>query len=221
MPWSRARRDAEMASRWDSSPRLTSCVMTGLKKAFLRLLSSLDWPAPKATPWSVSVAVTSGIRLSPWPWRGPAPCAGIPRGWDRPPRGWAKRVAAEPPPTAWRPPTTSVASAGHAWSRSCVRIGLGDFGHVASCLRTRCESRYRRAASAFPAGGGSWCGRPWPGESKLPPRMARSSPLVGERGSRLSAAEGLQQRLVPAIGAPFPDIAAAIRSGPARCCPAR
>ena len=41
VPWSRARRLAEMASRWDNRPRPTSRVMMGLKNAFLRLLSSL------------------------------------------------------------------------------------------------------------------------------------------------------------------------------------
>src|SRR3569833_1434639 len=49
-----------MASRWDNSPRLTSRVMIGLKKAFLRLLSSLDCPGAGGDPEVVTVAASVG-----------------------------------------------------------------------------------------------------------------------------------------------------------------
>ena len=47
-----------MASRWDRRPRLTSLVMMGLKKAFLRLLSSLAWPGAGGAPVVVRVGMS-------------------------------------------------------------------------------------------------------------------------------------------------------------------
>ena len=59
-------------------------------------------------------------------------------------------------------------------------------------------------------GGERWCVRSRRANQSCRRGWRADRLRLSERGSRLSAADGFQQRFVPGIGAPFPDIAAAI-----------